>query len=95
MSDLLDTLNNPVLQTGLSVLTKSNPALGLALDLFKTLAQGWQTNHEISVAIKAIDKRAAQHIKRLISKDISKFARSELEIRLHEDLAILMQLGGI
>lgn len=95
MSDLLDALNNPVLQTGISVLTKSNPAIGLALDLFRSIAQEFKWRSDISIAVKAIDSRAAQHVQRLVNKDISAFERAELEVRLHEDLTLMLQLGGI
>lgn len=95
MSEILNILESPVLQTGVSILTKSNPEIGLLLDLFKTIFQGWQIKHDISVAVQAIDRRAAEHMKRLMVTTISPFERSELEIRLHELLTMLVKLGGI
>lgn len=95
MSDLLNILESPVAQVGIGILVKSNPEIGLALDLFKMLAQGWQMKHDIDVASQAIDSMAAEHMRRLLSKDITPFERSEVEIRLHELLTVLIKLGSL
>jgi len=90
---LSNVLQNPAFQTGLGLIMKANPALDLALQAVSLLAQGWQTQSEINEAIRFIDNIAAEHVKRLLNQDIHPKERSEIEIRLHEDLTILMKLG--
>lgn len=97
MSDLLQTLNNPAVQQGLGLLTVTRPELGLAIQLVTALLNGWKQQSEINVAIKALDMRAAQHIKALVDPNNKMHAleRTELEIRLHELLTVLIKLGGL
>jgi len=92
MTDTLnDVLNNPAIKTGLGLLVASRPELGLALQLAMSLLNGW---HE-QAQIKAIDARAAEHLKRLTTHTISDLERSEIEIRLHELLTVLIKLGRV
>ena len=92
MSNLNDVLTNPIFKTGLGLLAKTQPEIGFALELASTLLQGWHDQAQINATIIAIDVRAAEHIKRLATEKLHSFERSEIEIRLHELLTILIKL---
>lgn len=96
MSDtLLNVLENPALQAGLSIVTTANPVLGLSLKLVRSLLEGWATQSDLNEAIKIIDGMCAEHIKRLALVQLNPIERNEIEIRLHELLTVLVKLGGM
>jgi hypothetical protein len=95
MSDLSTALSNPAVQAGLGLLTTARPDIGLALQVVTTLLQGWKEKSQINVAIKAIDARAAEHVNRLATQKLHPVERSEIEIRLHELLTVLIKMGGL
>ena len=96
MTDTLDSvLHNPAFQTGIGILVKTRPEIGLALQLITSLVQGWHEQSELNVAIIAIDGMAAEHVKRLMLPNIHPLERAEIEVRLHELLTVLIKLGGL
>jgi len=96
MTDTLnDVLNNPAIKTGLELLMASRPELGLALSVATTLLNGWNEQAQTNTAIKTIDVRAAEHIKRLATQKLRPTEQNEIEIRLHELLTILIKLGRV
>lgn len=94
-SDLLDVLGNPALQEGLLILTRARPEIGLALQVVSSLIRGWSEKAELNAAVVAINSRAAEHVKRLALGGLSSFERTEVEVRLHELLSVLIKLGEL
>jgi len=95
MDNLLAILENPIVQDSVMVLTKTRPEIGIVLQLAIAILKSIDEHHQMNVAIQAVDKMATEHIKQLIASDLSPTYRSEIEIRLHEVLTVLVRLGGI
>lgn len=96
MNDTLnDILSNPAYQAGIGLLTKTHPHIGLALQFASLLLQQRHEEHEIKAAIAVIDKQAAMHVRRLATEKLHSVEQSEIEIRLHELLVVLVKLGGL
>lgn len=96
MTDVLSSINSvlqdPAVQAGIGILGKFKPEIGLAIELVAAIARDWQTNSEINAAIKILDERIAEHIRALTTSKMTDEEQFELEIRLHELLAVIMKL---
>jgi len=92
MSDLKNILSDPAIIT---LLSRTNPEIGIAIQLVSSLLNTLHKDKDVNEAIKLIDARAAIHVKRLITEDLGRFERTEIEVRLHELLTLVCKVGGL
>lgn len=92
LSSINSVLQDPAVRAGIGIIGKFKPEIGLALELVAAIARDWQTHSEIHAAIKILDERIANYVRILTTTKMSDEEQLELEIRLHELLAVIMQL---